>query len=165
MSDDTWTPARIDELRALWNQTPRLSSLAIARRMAMTKSAVLGKAHRLQLPARPSPIIRDAEHPRRLAAKASKPRGDGTPPALAPAAPPKPAAPVAVRSPRAVVPLRRALPPVRGTLSPHKACQFIPGEPAGAETVFCCAPVRPGSSYCAEHHAVCWIIPPRREAA
>ena len=37
---------------------------------------------------------------------------------------------------------------------PAKTCQWLHGEPR--ERNFCGERVKRGSSYCAEHHAVCW---------
>ena len=53
-----WTDAVILSLRALWDEG--LSTAEIGRRLGVTKNAVVGKAHRLVLPARPSPIRRGA---------------------------------------------------------------------------------------------------------
>ncbi len=52
----TWTPGtRLHaRLAALWDEG--LSCSAIAERLGYTKNAVVGAAHRLELPARPSPI-------------------------------------------------------------------------------------------------------------
>ena len=61
-----WTDAVILSLRALWDEG--LSTAEIGRRLGVTKNAVVGKAHRLVLPARPSPIRRgvvSAPAPRR----------------------------------------------------------------------------------------------------
>ena len=49
-----WTDDAIRELRQLWSEG--YSTAEIGRRMGITKNAVVGKAHRLDLPARPSPI-------------------------------------------------------------------------------------------------------------
>lgn len=43
-----------------------------------------------------------------------------------------------------------------------KTCTWIEGEPIPAEgqshdDLFCGAPCKPGSSYCPEHHAICFI--------
>lgn len=59
MTDNPWTPERIEQLRALWAEG--LSINEIGRRMKMSKNAVIGKAHRLKLAARPSPIRRGGE--------------------------------------------------------------------------------------------------------
>ena len=61
-----WTEETIVRLRGFW--TDGHSTAEIGRRLGVTKNAVVGKAHRLALPARPSPIRRDgvpAIHPRR----------------------------------------------------------------------------------------------------
>lgn len=49
-----WTEEMISRLRGLWQDG--LSTAEIGRRMSITKNAVVGKAHRLTLTARPSPI-------------------------------------------------------------------------------------------------------------
>lgn len=53
-----WTEETINELTRLWGQG--LSTSEIGRRIGMSKNAVVGKAHRLGLIARPSPIKRQA---------------------------------------------------------------------------------------------------------
>ncbi len=51
-----WTDDVISRLQALWAEGH--STAEIGRRMGVTKNAVVGKAHRLSLEARPSPIRR-----------------------------------------------------------------------------------------------------------
>jgi len=51
-----WTEATIEKLRLLWSEGH--STAEIGRRLGISKNAVVGKAHRLDLPARPSPIKR-----------------------------------------------------------------------------------------------------------
>ena len=60
-----WSDEVIGQLRGLWAEG--LSTAEIGRRLGVTKNAIVGKAHRLDLPARPSPIRRDpdAAPPRR----------------------------------------------------------------------------------------------------
>ena len=53
-----WTEEAIGQLRILWAEGH--STAEIGRRMGISKNAVVGKAHRLGLVARPSPIRRDA---------------------------------------------------------------------------------------------------------
>ncbi|MBR0684251.1 GcrA cell cycle regulator, partial [Roseomonas eburnea] len=53
-----WTTEAIERLKALWAEGH--STAEIGRRMGISKNAVVGKAHRLNLSARPSPIRRDA---------------------------------------------------------------------------------------------------------
>lgn len=56
-----WNDSTIAELRKLWNEGH--STIEIARRLGTTKNSCLGKAHRLDLPSRPSPIKRGGHTP------------------------------------------------------------------------------------------------------
>lgn len=55
----SWTPERIDELTKLWETGQ--SASAIGKLLGVSKNAVVGKAHRMKLQARPSPIKRSEE--------------------------------------------------------------------------------------------------------
>lgn len=70
MSDryhNDWTAEREQALRDLWADTA-LSAAAIGRQLGLSKNAIVGKARRLDLPNRPSPIITTG--PRTQASKA-----------------------------------------------------------------------------------------------
>lgn len=54
-----WTEDMISRIRALWAEGH--STAEIGRRMGVTKNAIVGKAHRLALPPRPSPIRKMAD--------------------------------------------------------------------------------------------------------
>ncbi len=56
-----WGPEAIETLRALWASGS--STAEIGRRMGISKNARNGKAHRLNLPPRPSPIRREGPAP------------------------------------------------------------------------------------------------------
>ena len=49
-----WTPERTDLLKSLWNEGLPTSQIGV--RLGVSKNAVVGKAHRLGLPKRQSPI-------------------------------------------------------------------------------------------------------------
>ena len=49
-----WTEAQIADLKRLW--TAGHSTSQIGTILGVSKNAVIGKAHRIKLPARPSPI-------------------------------------------------------------------------------------------------------------
>ena len=71
-SEFEWTDDTIRELRQLWSEGH--STAEIGRRMGISKNAVVGKAHRLDLPARPSPIRTDSSpRPPRVTAPAARP--------------------------------------------------------------------------------------------
>ncbi|MGA9866957.1 MAG: GcrA family cell cycle regulator, partial [Acetobacteraceae bacterium] len=57
-----WTDETIARLRGLW--TEGHSTAEIGRRLGVSKNAVVGKAHRLDLEARPSPIRPSSDGPR-----------------------------------------------------------------------------------------------------
>ncbi|MDF7775087.1 GcrA family cell cycle regulator, partial [Sphingomonas sp. AOB5] len=51
----SWTDERIDTLKKMWNSG--LTATQIAEELGgVSRNAVIGKAHRLGLPARPSPV-------------------------------------------------------------------------------------------------------------
>jgi GcrA cell cycle regulator len=81
-----WTDEKIQQLSKLWDEG--LSTAAIGERLGITKNAVVGKAHRLGLPARPSPVKRRMEM-----------RPPPPPPQLVLAPPPKPVVPGSYKGP------------------------------------------------------------------
>lgn len=75
-----WTRQADDELTAHWRAG--LSTTAIGAAMGRSKNAIIGRAHRLNLPARESPIKRRApDNP-----KTSKPAPKLAPPSIIPQA-------------------------------------------------------------------------------
>ena len=52
-----WTPELVKELKRLWSKG--LTTVEIGNRLGMSKNAIVGKAHRLGLESRPSPIKRE----------------------------------------------------------------------------------------------------------
>ena len=141
-----WTPAALDQLRAL--AMAGRSYEFIAAQLGCTKNAVVGKAHRLGLPKRPSPIGASV-----VTGRPAKAR-----PAPKPAAEARPKSEADRRAAMPTPPLARVTAP-----GAHRACQWIEGPPRGAATLFCGAATAPGSSFCAVHHARCWR--PRDAAA
>ena len=101
-----WTQQEMDILADLWSRGYSASDIA-ACLPGKTRNAIIGKAHRMHLQSRPSPIKRPTQQDNR-------------------------------------------------THHPDR-CQFIPGDPCGAETVYCGQPKAEHSrNYCAEHHARCY---------
>ncbi len=153
-----WTDEVIERLKGLWAEG--LSTAEIGRRMGISKNAVVGKAHRLSLPPRPSPIRRGAggETPRRAAPR--RVVGPTLPSLTAPAADPVPAAP---RTP-SVPPLRAVARPVgSGRLV---TCCWPIGEPGTRSFRFCDATAVTGKPYCEEHAALAYVkVRDRRDEA
>jgi GcrA cell cycle regulator len=74
----SWTDERIDKLRTMWEGGATASQIA-DELGGVSRNAVIGKAHRLGLKARPSPV-KPNEKPARPAPVATKPRDDDAPP-------------------------------------------------------------------------------------
>ena len=152
-----WTAEAIDRLRALWDEGH--STAEIGRRMGVSKNAVVGKAHRLNLPARPSPIRReDAEAGTRHPAAAPQSRRTlPPPPREAAALPPRRPEPPRPASAPPVVVVR----PFPRTSA--RSCCWPMGEPGTAEFRFCAAPALAAKPYCAEHAAIAYVTAKSRD--
>ena len=138
-----WNDASVAKLRALWAEG--LSTAEVGRRLGVSKNAAVGKAHRLHLPARPSPIRAPLE------VRPFRRRSDRRKvalPALASLAVPPPVAAVE-RPPAAEKPPLGALPPGRGARVIE--CCWPLGEPGTKAFRFCDEPSEPGRPYCADH--------------
>ena len=93
----SWTDERIESLRTMWEKG--LTASQIADELGgVSRNAVIGKAHRLGLKSRPSPVKATEK-----VAKPAKAPAPAVPRPAAPSAAPRAAAPVA---PRPVAPLR-----------------------------------------------------------
>ncbi|TPG45474.1 GcrA cell cycle regulator [Roseomonas nepalensis] len=148
-----WSAEAIEQLRALWAEGH--STAEIGRRMGISKNAVVGKAHRLHLPARPSPIQREKMPAAASAATSDAPRPVAAPAAPRPAPPPPPP-PVAP----APAPALRAAPPavVRPfQRSSARTCCWPIGEPGTPEFRFCTDEAMPTKPYCLEHASIAYV--------
>jgi len=149
MADDfDWTTETIARLRALWLEGH--ATAEIGRRMQISKNAVVGKAHRLGLPPRPSPIRRDGSDP---------PRRPATPQVRRPGLPTLPSAtesrPAPVpRPPPAPLPAAAAPRPPAS-----QPCCWPIGEPGKPGFRFCDAAAEPRKPYCAEHAGQAYVEP------
>jgi GcrA cell cycle regulator len=181
-----WDEETIRHLRDLWAQG--LSTAEIGRRLNVSKNAIVGKAHRLDLDARPSPIRRDGPKPvterpaayARMAGPTLPPlasAGGGTVSVLPPNPPPSniqplrsvptasprpaPPVPVAVAAPRPVMPSA----PIQARRSAPSCCWPI-GEPGTKTFRFCDDASLPGKPYCDEHAKLAYVkIRDRKEDA
>lgn len=141
-SPGTWTDDAVETLTRLWRQGD-LSAAMIARRLGVTRNAVLGKIHRLGLsqPRRPRP---PAIAPPARRAKSRPIAPVARAPASAPVrTPPKLAAEV---GPGLVARLED-LPP--------RACHWPLGDPQAADFTFCGRKAEAGP-YCPAHAGVAY---------
>lgn len=134
-----WTDEALTKARALWDAG--YSASEIGRAIGTSKNSVIGKAHRLGWPSRPSPIREPTgrkPHVRRIVDTPTLPQ---------------------LRT----VACAMTAPRFDPEITPARSCQWIEGAPSRGAS-FCGSPVQHGSSYCAEHHARCWITPTPRQS-
>ncbi len=146
-----WSEDVIAKLRVLW--TEGHSTAEIGRRLNVSKNAVVGKAHRLDLPPRPSPIRRGVEGS--VSPRPHLPRrtqGPTLPPLASSIGVPAPA-------------LRPITSPPKQTLRATPCCWPI-GEPGKPSFHFCNVGSLPGKPYCEDHAAIAYVrVRDRREDA
>ncbi len=126
----SWTEERIDTLKKMWDSG--LTATQIAEELGgVSRNAVIGKAHRLGLQSRPSPV--KPNEPKAEAAPAA-PRPTAPVAAPAPRAPvaPAPKAPVEAAAPGAAAPAAEPKPesnaPVLRSVGPGGFLRQNPGE-------------------------------------
>jgi GcrA cell cycle regulator len=161
-----WTQELHDLLRKLW--TEGHSTAEIGRRLNVSKNSIVGKAHRMELDGRPSPIRRDPSG-------ASPPPASRLPPTPLPPLPsltaPPPPPPFALPTPKLTEPAqpkpqplalawdnpvpfchqKPMAPPAKAqTVAPRRTreCQWPIGEPGSKMFRLCCDNALNGKPYC-----------------
>lgn len=132
----SWTEERVNLLKQLWGEGKTAAEIAKVLGDGVTRNAVIGKAHRLKLSSRVSPIQQAP-----LKTKADKPK--------------------AVKR---VAPVKR--PEFKGKAIKmaqleNGMCRWPNGDPQDAEFSFCGCPAIPGLPYCEEHAAVAYQVSTR----
>ena len=115
----SWTDERIEKLTKMWEGGATASQIA-DELGGVSRNAVIGKAHRLGLKARPSPVKANdkpepAPKPAKAASEAPPRAAPATPRAAAPAAPARPATPPVASA----APAADAAPPAPSTPQPR----------------------------------------------
>lgn len=133
----SWTDERVTLLKQLWGEGKTAAEIAKVLGDGITRNAVIGKAHRLKLSSRLSPIQQNTSKKVKT----------------------EPAAP------RLVKPAVR-LPEFRGkgvkmVDLDARSCRWPNGDPQEENFNFCGCEAIPGLPYCAEHSRVAYQIPTR----
>jgi GcrA cell cycle regulator len=169
----SWTDERIETLRKMWDSG--LTATQIAEELGgVSRNAVIGKAHRLGLPSRPSPV-KTSEAKAAAAAPAASPAGSPAASDAESAAPARPEAPVRrsvgpggflrqnpgeQSAPTTPAPPRRLVPAkpsdaIAGKTSlldlNDRICKWPLGHPGEPDFHFCGEKVNPGFPYCVPH--------------
>lgn len=162
-----WTDERIALLTKLWTDGLTASQIAAALGEETTRNAVIGKAHRLGLSGRPSPV-RTPRPARVTAMRPSKPRVLNSPERLA-----QMTRPAEIMPPRATeAPARTVIPLAEIPVGPgvtllkvtDKMCKWPIGHPGDEGFRFCGSHSREGSPYCEGHAQMAYQpMPSKRE--
>jgi len=146
-----WTDDVITKLQNLWSEGH--STAEIGRRLSISKNAVVGKAHRLCLPPRPSPI-------RRATAESGVARAPAPRRTQGPTLPP-----LAVTAGAPVPPLR-AITTAPKQMPRAAPCCWPIGEPGKPSFHFCNAVSVHNKPYCEDHASIAYVrLRDRREDA
>ena len=170
-----WTPTADHRLTVLW--ATKASTSEIGDRMGCTKNSITGRAHRIHLPPRLSPIIKEGKARYYRSTIAQRAAVDQTVIAIPAVIMPTTRATdgnhsvplnkyaaqrTAVRGPTLAPSIAAEAAAkadiLRGKLPPRPdadGCRYIAGDPR-QKAPYCDAPVWSGGSYCAAHRAVCY---------
>ena len=170
-----WNAETIERLRGLWAEG--YSTAEIGRRMGISKNAVVGKAHRLSLPSRPSPIRREPggrasrpPQPRRVTGPTLPPLATAAASVEGVAAAPSPVEAVlresGARETGGRETATRSAPRPAWRSTRPLTCSWPMGEPGTPSFHFCDDDAMPGKPYCERHAAVAYVkIRDRRDEA
>ena len=147
----SWNDDNVARLRELWDQG--LPTAQIGKLLGFTKNAVVGKAHRIGLERRPSPIRRSAAKPDR-----KKARSPITP---------KLNFEATKVDTKPVTQVQKSFPLVVKNLisnNTKRGCEWPEGHPDESDFKFCGKERFEDKPYCLDHCAVAYVIPEKEES-
>lgn len=164
----SWTDERINTLKKMWKEGKSAAEIAKTLGKGVTRNAVIGKAHRMGLSGRPSPIKKPAPVKKEVKVKEKAPVAAAAPKA----SPKKTVASVAKATPPSsaeaeeLKKLERELPQIGGGVAlidlTERMCKWPIGDPREADFSFCGRGIRLGTPYCPEHAAMAYQTSSRR---
>ena len=146
-----WDDSNVSKLRELWDQG--LPTAQIGKLLGFTKNAVVGKAHRIGLERRPSPIRRTAVKPDRKKARS---------PII-----PKLNFEIAKKEEKVIPVTQQNFQPLVKNLftkSTKRGCEWPEGHPDESDFKFCGKDRFEDKPYCINHCAVAYVIPEKEES-
>lgn len=166
-----WTDQMVEDLKKMWDEG--LTTGEIGKRLGVSKNSIVGKVHRLQLIARPSPIKKKDDSDETIAAAsspvtASKPKAEVSEVKenkAAASTPSKEAAPVQQPRQDRIDTIRNSA-HVEHPKGKHKTtltdldnhtCRWPVGDPKDDNFHFCGRKIKIGQTYCDEHAAVAYV--------
>jgi GcrA cell cycle regulator len=159
-----WTDEMIEDLTTMWKEG--LTTAEIAKKLGVSKNSIVGKVHRLNLPARPSPIKKKEDDSPELALEPKPVKVTPAPAKVKPAV----EKPVTVEKHVAEAPVPASVPQPKVKKSngltltelDNHTCRWPLGDPRDENFCFCGKKVRAGQTYCEEHAAVAYVKPVKK---
>lgn len=167
----SWTDERIAVLKKMWKEGKSAAEIAKTLGKGVTRNAVIGKAHRMGLSGRPSPIKKPAASKKEPAKKKAAPKAATAKKSSAPAAAParEKAGPAVAKEAEELKKIEKEVVPVGGGVSllelTERMCKWPIGDPREADFTFCGLAIRPGTPYCPEHAAMAYQSSSRSRTA
>lgn len=177
-----WTDKMVEDLKIMWKQG--LTTGEIGKRLGVSKNSIVGKVHRLQLDARPSPIKKKdgaseekaqtppaAPNSEKASAKAKEDNKSAvkTKPAsktaVAEEEKSRPAPAKTIKEPEKAFVSKPAAPAktyngnAKLTDLDNHTCRWPIGDPKDENFHFCGRKIRMGQTYCEEHAALAYVKP------
>lgn len=146
----SWNDENVAKLRDLWDQG--LPTAQIGKLLGFTKNAVVGKAHRIGLERRPSPIRRTTAKPDRKKARSP----------ITPKLNFETSKVEAIEIPEKK---NNFQPVVRNFIKSHvkRGCEWPEGHPDESDFKFCDKERFEDKPYCIDHCAVAYVIPEKED--
>ena len=146
-----WDVENIAKLKELWDQG--LPTAQIGKLLDFTKNAVVGKAHRIGLERRPSPIRRNAAKPDRKKARS-------------PVMPKLNFEKKEIHKEQYSPPINSFQPSIKNIFSGSKkrGCEWPEGHPDETEFHFCNKERFDDKPYCLDHCSVAYVIPEKDDS-
>ena len=148
-----WTEEMIDSLKQMWKDG--LTTNEIAKRLGVSKNSIVGKVHRLNLKARPSPIKKKDEVVASEPITAKEETTKQTPKAVKKVS----TTPINVT----IEPTKKKDTCIKLTELDNHTCRWPIGDPKDDNFCFCGKNVRSGQTYCEEHSAIAYVKPVKKE--
>lgn len=166
----SWTDERIALLKKMWKDGKSAAEIAKTLGKGVTRNAVIGKAHRMGLSGRPSPIKKPAAPKKEPAAKKERATASPAAPAVPAgrgkkAAPTPPAATAKAsaqlnKEVEELKSIQKEIVPLGGGVAlidlTERMCKWPIGDPRDADFTFCGRGIRPGTPYCPDHAAMAY---------
>ena len=146
----SWNDDNVSRLKDLWDQG--LPTAQIGKLLGFTKNAVVGKAHRIGLERRPSPIRRTSAKPDRKKARS---------PVM-----PKLAFEASIIEEKIYTPkISTFSPNVKNIFNPKskRGCEWPVGHPDETEFHFCNKERFEDKPYCLDHCSLAYVIPEKED--